>query len=339
MPAKKVAPKLKEQPLFKHKSFSHKDDCCKHIKHVECKINQILDIVSCGDPIHITQEMVSEGFTITESGAYKLCSDIVFTPAANGENAITVDVGVTNVNIDFGNYTLSMNPSSQAADNNGILIQSNCENIVIHGGTITGFSASSIRGYTGLNTIIVNDMILEGIPSGNRLINETVVSGVNLGAIVQNTASNSPVETPPSYNISLNNLIIRGFLLNNLTIAEQCAWGVSLWYCNDILLNHVDVSQITMSGLVQNSLTTAQGFAFQFCTNSISRFCSSKAIVSLSPNFNGLVVGDAVGSVYLKCARCENYDCSYANNLGTRRSGGLVFVGTNDFVAERCTAD
>lgn len=98
------------------------------------------------------------------------------------------------------------------------------------------------------------------------MITVTVAYGVNLGAIVQNTTSNTPAQTPPSYNIKLSNLIIIGILLKNLAIAEQAAWGVSLWCCNDIVPDHVDISQLTMKGLVQHSLTNCQGFAFQFCT-------------------------------------------------------------------------
>lgn len=233
-----------------------------------------------------------------------------------------------------------MSASSTTADNNGVLINSGCENIVIHDGNVQGFSASQIRGYASLNTIEVRNMILEGIPSdgGNRMVNETFASGVNIGA-VEESISFDPTQTEISHNIKLTNLIIRDIFLENLSIADQSAWGVALFYCNSIEMDHVYVDRITNNGLIENANVATSAFGLNFCTNSESRFCTGNDILSLSPDVGGSVVGDADGVVYVVCDRTENYDCSYSNNVGTRRGGGIVWVSSNDFVAERCLSD
>lgn len=287
--------------------------------------------------------ITSVPFEISTSGYYRLACDLVFNPTVDGTNAITIDPNVRNVNLDFANHTLKMVASSTTADNNGILINSGCRNIVIHDGTVQGFSASQIRGYASLNTIEVQNMILEGIPgdSGHRMVNETFASGVNFGAVVE-TLSFVPTQTEISNNIKLTNLIIRGIQLENLSIADQSAWGVALFYCNNIEMDNVHVRGIRNNGLIDGEdkgNVNTSAFGLNFCTNSVSRFCTGNDVLALSPDFGGLVDGDAIGTVYVVCDRTENYDCSYSNNVGTRRCGGIIWVSSNDFLAERCFSD
>lgn len=327
----KKSPFNKATNHFKHRSSSSSESTDSK------EINKILHILET-ECVHYIKCVPYE---ISAPGYYKLACDLVFKPKANGTNAITIADGVTDVNIDFANHTLSMSTSSTYADNNGILLNSNCENIVIHDGSITGFSASAIRGYAGLNTIEVCDMILEGISSGNRMVTETIASGVNLGAIVEDPQQFSPQQSEISSNIKLTDLTIRGITLNNNTIADQYAWGVCLFYCNNIELDRVLVNEISHTGLIDNNGAGAvRGFSMVFCTNSVSRFCTGCDLTCLSPNFAGAVVGDATGALYQTCERVANYDCTYSNNTGTRRGGGLTwFAGTSDFVAERCVAN
>lgn len=348
-----AATKALNKSHFHHKSHSSSSssECCSETLDLLGQINEttqadleidqeILDILQtqCINYIrHVS-------YVISKPGYYRLACDLVFNPTADAANAITVDSGVTDVNIDFANYTLSMSASSTKADNNGILIESDCENVVIHDGSIVGFSASSIRGYTGLNTIVVNDMILEGIPGngGNRMIIETVASGVNFGPIIEDPTAIAPTPgTPVSNNIILTNLEINDFFVNNTDIVDQALWGIALFYCNDIEITGVQVSELTNNGSVVNLNGNTLGFGIDFCTNVLCRFCTGNDITSNSPDnpVAGGVVGDAAGAFYITCQRVQNYDCSYSNNVGTRRGGGLVWVGTSDFIAERCVAD
>ncbi len=69
-------------------------------------VNNINDIVSCSDPIHITQAMVTEGLVITEPGVYRFCENITFTPAPaytasakNSANTPPFDVKQLNADI------------------------------------------------------------------------------------------------------------------------------------------------------------------------------------------------------------------------------------------------
>ena len=171
------------------------------------------------------------------------------------------------------------------------------------------------------------------------MINETVASGVNLGAIVENPNSFTPSQDSISSNITLTDLVINGIFLNNLEIANQYAWGVGLFYCNDVNVYNVLVTQLTHSGLVINAPVTCVGIGMNFCTNVICRSCTSNNLYANSSDYEGSAVGDALGALYLLCNRTENYDCSYNKNIGTRRGGGLVWVGSNNFVAMRCVAD
>lgn len=300
---------------------------------------------SCGKDEHkkdkCNRKLINKvPYNIKSSGVYTLCRDLVFHPTVDGTNAITIDQGVTDVNIEFAGYTLSMDADSTTADNFGILINAQCENILIHGGTIHGFSASQIRGYDRLNTIEVRNMILKGIPEANggqRMVNESFTSGVNFGPVVEFQRF-EPDPTIVSNNIILKNLIINDIFLANLDIADQSAWGVALFACHDVEVDHVYVSNITNNSLTEFNNGGTLAFGFNLCTNCVSRFCTGNDITSFAPDFEGSVVGDAAGMNYIVCDRTENYDCSYNNCVGTRRSQGLVWVGSNDFVAERCVA-
>ncbi len=278
-------------------------------------------------------------YEISAPGYYKLACDLVFDPSDDGENAITVTEGVNDVTIDFAFHTVSMAEESTANDNNGILLSSGCQNVRIMDGTITGFSASQIRGYDSLNTVDVRNMFLIGTTS--RMINETISSGINLGAVLEDPQAFEPQQEAISNNIVLKDVTIRSINLENQDIADQYAWGVALFYCNNIELENVLVSDITHTGLVDyNAAGYVVGFGMNFCSNSISRFCTGRDLSNLSPDFEDEVVGDAVGGIYTFCNHVANYDCTYSRNLGTRRGGGLVwFAGTTDFIAERCVAD
>ena len=256
-----------------------------------------------------------------------------------------IDENLTEVTIDFAQYTLSMDPTATTADNNGILINEGCRNVVINSGTIEGFSASQIRGYDSLDTILVKDMILKGIPGsngGSRMVNETVAAGVNFGPVTEDPTA--PLPTPGtaiSNNILLTNLEINDFFVDTTDIDDQALWGVALFSCNNIEITNVHVSELTNNGSVVNLNGNTEGFGVNFSTNVLCRFCTGNDITSNSPDNPdvGGVVGDAVGMIYVACERVQNYDCSYSNNVGTRRGGGLTWVGTSDYVAERCVAD
>ncbi len=296
---------------------------------------QILSILETECVTYITELP----YEIATPGYYKLACDLVFSPSDDGQNAITVAEGVSDVTIDFAFHTLSMEEESTASDNNGILLSSGCQNLRIMDGTITGFSASQIRGYESLNTIEVRNMFLIGTTS--RMIEETISSGINLGAISEDPQAFSPQQSEISSNILLKDITIRGINLDNQDIADQYGWGVALFYCNNIELDNVLVSEITHTGLIDDNVAgSVVGFGMNFCSNSISRFCSGRDLSNLSANFEGSVVGDATGATYTMCDNVANYDCTYSRNLGTRRGGGLTwFAGTSNFIAERCVAD
>lgn len=278
-------------------------------------------------------------YEISAPGYYKLACDLVFDTTEDGVSAITVNEEVTDVTIDFAFHTLRMSDESTANDNNGILLSSGCQNVVIMDGTITGFSASQIRGYDSLSTIEVRNMFLIGTTS--RMINETISSGINLGAVLENPQDSVPQQQEISNNILLKDITISSINLENQNIVNQYGWGVALFYCNNIELENVHVSDITHTGLVDNNAAGyVVGFGMNFCSNSISRFCIGRDLSNLSANFQGAVVGDAIGGLYTFCNHVANYDCTYSRNLGTRRGGGLTwFAGTADFIAERCVAD
>ncbi len=294
----------------------------------------------CEKDVHIiTKEKLP--YTICKSGTYKVCGDLKYSPKHDGSSAITVKEGVTDVVIDFAGYTLKMSSQSTTADNFGILLKANVSNVVIQNGTIKGFSASQIRGYNNLDTIVIRNMVLEGIlqaNGGQRMVNEVISSGVNIGPIDE-TQDFVPHPELVSNNITISNVTVNGFFLNNLNIADQILWGICMFNCNNVNLDHVNVSKLTNNGLIENANGETLAFGFYISTNCISRFCTGNDITSLTPNFQGLVTGDAAGVNYLLCDRVENYDCSYNNNVGTRRGGGLTWVGTTNFVAERCVAD
>lgn len=317
----------------------------KHHKHSSKSSSHHSKKKKCCHKTQCVNFITSVPYEISAPGYYRLVCDLVFSPTDDGTNAITVDEDLTDVTIDFAQFALSMDPAATTADNNGILISEGCQNIVIHDGTIEGFSASQIRGYDSLDTIEVKNMILKGIPAsigGSRMVDETVAAGVNFGPIAEDPTAAAPTPgTPISNNIKLTNLEINDFLLDNTDIADQALWGVALFYCNDIEITGVNVSQLTNNGSVVNLNGNTLGFGINFCTNAICRFCTGNDITSKSPNnpVAGGVVGDAGGAFYIACQRVQNYDCSYSNNVGTRRGGGLVWVGTSDYVAQRCVAD
>lgn len=303
--------------------------CCPDTTHTPkptCKRNKITELP----------------YTIKHPGVYTFCKDLVFRPTADAAHAITIKEGVHDVDIDFAGYSLRMHAKSTTADNHGIFINATCENIVIHGGTIQGFSASQIRGLDRLNTIEVSDMVLKGIgqdQGGQRMVNEAFTSGVNFGPTLEGV-SFEPDPSVVSNNITLQNLTINNIYMANLEIADQAAWGVALFSCNNVHMDHVNVSGITNNGLVQKGNGLTYGFGLNLCTNCISQFCTGNDITSFSPNLNnGNVTGDAQAMVYLVCDRIENYDCSFSNCVGTRRGEGLVWIGSTNFIAERCVSD
>lgn len=317
-----------DRPSGSEKGCNKSSFCCDKNKHKKDKCER--------------KFITKVPYTVKSSGVYTLCHDLVLHPTVDGTNAITINQGVTDVDIDFAGYTLSMAADSTTADNFGILINSACENIVIHDGTIHGFSASQIRGYQNLDTIEVRNMILKGIPQANggqRMVNESFTSGLNFGPAVEQVIF-EPDPTIVSNNITLKNLTINDIYLANLAIADQAAWGVALFSCNNVHMDTVNVSEITNNGLVQQGNGLTYGFGLNLCTNCVSRFCTGNDITSLSPNLpNGKVTGDAQAMVYLVCDRIENYDCSFSNCVGTRRGEGLVWLGSTNFIAERCVSD
>lgn len=292
------------------------------------------------DVHHITKEKLP--YVICKSGKYIMSSNLNFKPKCSGVSAITIKPGVKNVVIDFCQYTLSMCSKSTTSDNFGISIGANCSNIVIENGTIAGFSASQIRGYTNLDTIIVRNMILQGISQANggqRLVNELISSGFNVGP-VNEVQDFVPHPELVSNNIFLTNVKIRDFYISNLTVPDQTIWAVTLFYANNVQLENVNVENLMNTGLLQAPGGNATlAFGFYLSTNCISRYCTGNDIKSSSPDFEGDVTGDAAGVNYLICDRVENYNCSFNNNIGTRRGEGIVWIGTSNFVAENCVAN
>jgi parallel beta-helix repeat protein len=288
----------------------------------------------------ITQEKLP--YTICKSGIYKLCSDLKFKTRQNGTAAITVKEGVTDVVIDFAEYALRMSSRSTTSDNFGILLKSNAKNVVIENGTIEGFSASQIRGYTNLDTIVVRNMILQGISQekgGQRLVNEVISSGINIGPVVE-IQDFVPHPELASNNVTISNVNISNFYLNNFTIPDQTVWGVTFFYVNNAQLEKVVVTDLTNNGLLQAPGGNATlAFGFYLSTNLTNRFCVGSDLTSLAPNFQGDVTGDAAGVNYLVCDGVEITDSVFKNNLGTRRGEGVVWIGTSNFVAQGCVSD
>jgi hypothetical protein len=101
-------------PAFAHEAKCHSSSfnpkkCCKKTLKLLKEINnttqqdltideEILDIVSCGAPVQITQDMVTAGLTITEPGVYQFCENITFSPCV--VTAATAAKSASNVDVD-----------------------------------------------------------------------------------------------------------------------------------------------------------------------------------------------------------------------------------------------
>lgn len=287
------------------------------------------------------QEIDELSYKVRRSGIYKFRKNLTFKPRTNGSSAIEIESGVENVILDLRGHTLSMDSCNNTADNFGILINANCRNILIRNGTIQGFSASQIRGYTNLNQIKVQNVILNGITDsagGQRLFNETTSSGVNFGPVLE-IQDFQPDPFSINNEIVLENVQVNDSYLADMNLPDLSLWGICLYNCNNVVLNDVNVNRITNDGLMQQANVETVGFGLYQCTNVISRNCITNDVTSFTPNYQGLVTGDAVGFIYLNCNRTENYNCTFNNCVGTRRGGGLTWLGSSNFLAENCSAD
>jgi hypothetical protein len=154
--------------------------------------------------------------TITKPGNYKLCKHSEFDPATNGESAITIAASC--VNLDFCGFKLSQKSTSTKADNVGVKVNDNLENIRIFGGTIKGFSATSIKAGSGISNLTIENMDLQGLSSGARLVAGLVASGISVQASAQS----------PTTKVVVRNVLVHDFLTNSTTVAEQQVRALAL---------------------------------------------------------------------------------------------------------------
>ena len=86
-----------------------------------------------------------------------MCGDLYWKPTGPNQSAITVNPNVRDVIIDFGGYTLRQTDESQA-DNVGVLVNQNVENIQIRNGTITNFSVWGVEILGGTQEMILDSL-------------------------------------------------------------------------------------------------------------------------------------------------------------------------------------
>lgn len=264
-------------------------------------------------------------YTITKSGCYKLCGNLVFSPKEDSIAAITI--ASNNVDLDFSCFSLSQDVNSLTSDNNGVSILSDIENVRIHSGLISGMSASSIKGSDGLNNLTVENMSLQGLLSGSRLSVETVSAGISVVASQQN---HSTV-------IKVDNVSVFDFNVSNRTIPDQGCFGFNFVYCDNINVLNSRVYDMTFTGLVLSVLPPVGaivGYYFYTCSNIVVDSCLIENCSSLAQDQNGLAVSDVQGFIFtFGSSLIKVNNCTVSNLLGTRRSTGfLVATNTTDVV-------
>lgn len=264
-----------------------------------------------------------------------------FSPSANGVHAITINAN--DVDIDLGSFPLSMDPSSTTYDNYGIVVGNGVQNLRIHDGTIRGFSACGISGNANWDTLIVENLNIEGIPyaSGGSRISTTFLTG-GICLLCSSSA--------PCTNFEASNILVKDLSLTNSAPVNAEAIGGYLSYVTNVWIEHTWVTNTkTTHSVNQNTLTNADSIVLAWAFNTVTNILLRDSHMDNGycvpytdgPNVDtDPVNGDVYGFQFFEVSgQIEVTDCTVNNNVGNIRSGGFVFgFGTSNFMVERCQA-
>jgi hypothetical protein len=268
----------------------------------------------------------SNSIVITRSGNYKLCKNSEFDPIGNNDSAIII--AVSDVNIDFCGFKLSQNPTSTTADNVGIKVNDNLQNIHIFGGTIQGFSSTSIKAGSGITNLTIDHMNLQGLATGARLMSGLVTSGISVQASAEY----------PSTKVVIRNVLVHDFLVNSTTVQDQQVRAIALQNVKDVDITDVRAYNLKSTALVNAGafppITGVYGLSVLNSQNVNLTRCNVEDSSCTPPNQGGNVVGDIYGFIVegfvlggdLPVKNLKMIDCHVSDLSGTRRALGVVYA-------------
>lgn len=352
-----------QQPVMaakRHKdssSSSHhhkKKKCCKKILHRVDEINEttqtdlavdqeILDIVSCGNPTRIMQDMVgTNGLVISESGKAALCESIVFSPLVPGKVAITIDAD--NVVLDLAGFNLSQ--GNQVLNTIGIVVNTGHTNVTIIGsnGSITNFSRNGIYVQGGNREIQLGEVDTRLYVTDNGGITSDVhSSGLEAGIVVGESKqlSANPVYRLP-YKGTIENLRLLNVIADRNSPMGYCFGGNGSNYAMEDCSGSYNFESRNSSNPLQFGPITAFGgasfsnsiagdvgienFSIEGCSFNENEATGTASLDSVCIGFGGTNLNSDV------TIRKSYFNGNQSNNL----TWGLGFGGQSRTLIEDC---
>lgn len=143
----------------KRNSDTKRKNKCKKIKKKckgdveKCKCDKVIFITQ--DDINQASAINSNGYTITQPGEYKLCSDINWIVNTSTSYAITISG--QNISIDLGGRTITQ-LNRLAATNFAIQIAGTAKYIYVHDGVLQDMSGGGIIVQAGASGVVIDEI-------------------------------------------------------------------------------------------------------------------------------------------------------------------------------------
>ncbi len=240
-------------------------------------------------------------YSILEAGRYQLRDSIIFNPSTA---KTSIYINSNDVILDLGGQTLTLKRDNATENILGIEIASNCSNVTIRNGQITGFSGESIKIGLGCTNIIIENIHIN--------------NAKNTGIVFAGTQNNKIISCS----------------LKNILIANISGLGNSTLKAYGIKITHAEGITIEDSKIIGMRTGSTQNDSYG------CHITNSKNIV-LNDVHSGSHDGAECCAFYVKNSsiiqmnNCEAAGCtSYTNS--TTGASGFCFNSSNGCILDEC---
>ncbi len=197
--------------------------------------------ISC-DHVITAKDIGRNGFTIKCPGVWCLAEDVVYNPC-DGNPAIRI--AASNVTLDLKNRTLSQN-NKNVLNIDGIDVDCGLSNIAIKNGTVRDFSRAGIF----VCPTAATELDLEASKASSKMLRFNRVGKRSLPIDTPITTAKDTLIAPvQTIDISKIRALNNG-LQNTLAAGVNGMGGVVIFSAQDILVEHCNLQQNALSGLI-----------------------------------------------------------------------------------------